>query len=183
MKTFDIYEHPALGLKAVKDGYSFPALFFSVIWLLVNKLWGYAVLFWISYFLLSIISNLFEQEGSAGGLMLISLIFISMPFTLMVFGNDLVRKNLILRGFIHIAQVNASTGDAAIALAVKGDKNIYQVTKDIKLQSKEGSKNLGGIDYESNGDKRCHECGALLVKRDNECWKCEASLDWEATIP
>ena len=153
-----------------------------MIWLLIKKIWGYAGIFWVVSFLISFISTLFEQEGSAGRLMLMSIILISMPIILGLFGNDLVKKNLILRGFIHISQVEAPTGDAAIALSVKEEKNIYQVPEDLKNQSKKGSNNLSGIDYEDNGDKRCHECKHLLQNRDDECWNCEAPLGGEATI-
>lgn len=39
MKTFDIYEHPVKGLKAVKSGWSWPGFFFGLFWLLYKTMW------------------------------------------------------------------------------------------------------------------------------------------------
>ena len=39
MKTFKVYEHEIYGYEAVKQGFSWPALFFGFIWALVKKLW------------------------------------------------------------------------------------------------------------------------------------------------
>ena len=39
MKQFNVYSHPVLGPQAVKQGFSWPAFFFTWIWAFVCKLW------------------------------------------------------------------------------------------------------------------------------------------------
>ncbi|MBK1735590.1 hypothetical protein CKO15_09895 [Halorhodospira abdelmalekii] len=39
MKYFRIHEHPEHGLEAVKDGFSWPAFFFGIFWMLYKELW------------------------------------------------------------------------------------------------------------------------------------------------
>ena len=45
MRTFEIYAHPSRDLEAVKKGFSWPAIFFSWLWALAEKLW--LVAFWL----------------------------------------------------------------------------------------------------------------------------------------
>jgi hypothetical protein len=42
MKTYKIYMHPTKGLKAIKSGVSWPALFFGFVWMGLHRFWGYA---------------------------------------------------------------------------------------------------------------------------------------------
>ena len=39
MKQFNLYSHPVLGPRAVKQGFSWPAFFLTGIWALASKLW------------------------------------------------------------------------------------------------------------------------------------------------
>ena len=39
MKEFRVYEHPALGLRVVKAGFSWPALSFGLLWMAYRRLW------------------------------------------------------------------------------------------------------------------------------------------------
>jgi Flp pilus assembly pilin Flp len=42
MKTFKIFEHPQRGREVVKVGFSWPALFFGILWMLFKGLWKFA---------------------------------------------------------------------------------------------------------------------------------------------
>jgi len=49
MRTFNVYKHPTQGFEAVKVGFSSPAFFFGIIWMMVKKLWGFAGL-WVAMY-------------------------------------------------------------------------------------------------------------------------------------
>ena len=42
IKTFNVYHHPMYGFEAVKVGFSWPALFFGILWMMYKKLWLFA---------------------------------------------------------------------------------------------------------------------------------------------
>ena len=46
MSNVKIYKHPTKGQEAVKIGFSWPAFFFTILWMLINRLWGIALI-WI----------------------------------------------------------------------------------------------------------------------------------------
>jgi hypothetical protein len=49
VKTFNAYCHPTGDFEAVKIGFSWPALFFSFVWMLAKKLWKFAALWIVAY--------------------------------------------------------------------------------------------------------------------------------------
>ena len=63
MKTFNVYKHPTQGIEAVKVGFSWPAFFFGIIWMLVKKLWGLAGAWFAAYIVLSLIEKVTDQSG------------------------------------------------------------------------------------------------------------------------
>ena len=44
MRTVEVYRQPTFEAQAVKVGLCWPAFFFGVIWMLIFRLWGLAVL-------------------------------------------------------------------------------------------------------------------------------------------
>ena len=66
MKTFNVYKHPTQGIEAVKIGFSWPAFFFGIIWMLVKKLWGLAGAWFAVYIVLSLIEKVTDQSGEGG---------------------------------------------------------------------------------------------------------------------
>jgi hypothetical protein len=47
MRHFLVYQHPEFGEEAAKVGFSWPALFFSIIWMMVKKLWMWAGIWFV----------------------------------------------------------------------------------------------------------------------------------------
>ena len=43
MKQYKVFKHPAGSIEAVKQGWSWPAFFFSFIWAMVKKMWGLGI--------------------------------------------------------------------------------------------------------------------------------------------
>ena len=119
MKTFDVYKHPTQGYQAVKQGFGWPAFFFTVIWAFVKKMWGLGFAFLGVIFLLTIVETVFEQEGSQGGVLIMLLAQLVFYIMVGVKGNDWRRGNLVKRGFEKLNTVEAETPDAAIGSVAK----------------------------------------------------------------
>ncbi len=112
MKTFRVYKHPTQGFEAVKVGFSWPAFFFDMIWMLVKKLWGFAGIWFCIYVAYAIVDSVIE--GPFG-------IFVLLVVTLAIWlipgfkGNEWRESNLSSRGYEHVETVSANNPDAAIA--------------------------------------------------------------------
>ena len=119
MKVFKVYKHPSLGAEAVKVGFSWPAAFFIVIWMLVKKLWIFAGLWVVAYIVLTIIQDSALKSGAAGAILIVFAGHLALALIPAFKGNEWRIKNLTKRGFEFVASVPANTPDAAIAQALK----------------------------------------------------------------
>jgi len=123
MKTFNVYKHPTLGIEAVKVGFSWPAFFFGLIWMLVKKLWGLAGVWFAACIVLSLVEIVTDQSSEGVAQALVYLILAVGNFTLWLVpgfkGNKWREENLTKRGYEKITTVQAETPDAAVALASK----------------------------------------------------------------
>jgi len=116
MKQYKIYVNK-IGLnEAVKQGWSWPALFFSWIWAFIKKMnaIGGAVLG--GFILLGILSGA-NGEDSAGALdTVMGLATLAVPVVFGVNGNAWREKNLLSRGYEFKGTVTAPTDEAAVAI-------------------------------------------------------------------
>lgn len=107
---FNIYEHPSLGLEAVKIGISVPALLFGIVWILTKKQWDMAML-WIFLFVIFINTTSVSWIPPIGYLFL----WLFPAFK----GNEWREINLSKRGYELLDTTKAETPDAAIAKFVR----------------------------------------------------------------
>jgi len=114
IRTFNVFKHAISGYRAVKVGFSWPGLFFSGIWLLLKRLWGYAIVFFLITLLLSFLEAGFEQEENVAGMVLVLWLQLGIYIFVGVKGNEWHGNNLRKRGFDFISTVQAETPDAAI---------------------------------------------------------------------
>lgn len=119
MKHYHIYKNNVGNYEAVKEGWSWPAFFFTWIWCFVKKInsVGFGVLIY------TIITMFFPIEFD----LILIIIGIGINIWLGSSGNKMRKTNLISRGFQFQGSVNAPNPDAAISDAAD---NIP--TKDIK---------------------------------------------------
>ena len=128
-KLFNIYEHPTQGLQAVKIGFSWPAFFFSVIWMIVHRLWRIAAIWTGLYIVTHFVEGFVEtiEDSTLMFLLLAAVVLIAWLALWLVpgyKGNSWREKKLLRRGY-HLAQtLRAESGPDAIskaklALAVK----------------------------------------------------------------
>ncbi|BBF66582.1 DUF2628 domain-containing protein [Acidithiobacillus sp. 'AMD consortium'] len=117
MKTYHVFEHPTRGLEAVKVGVSWPGFFFGFFWMLVKKMWGWALLF----LAIDIVRGLFQMSITHGqppasaanlGFALVGLV---LGIIVGAYGNGWRESNLRNRGYVSVATVEAKTPDGALA--------------------------------------------------------------------
>jgi len=123
MKHYKIYES-SLGFKeAVKQGWSWPAFFFTFIWAFVKKLHAIGGGVLAGLFVMMMIGGAMvdsESEDSADtftGLMMLAQIAVAVVFG--VNGNLWREKNLISRAYKLLDTIEAPTDEAAIAIWLK----------------------------------------------------------------
>lgn len=119
MKTFDVYMHPVQGLQAVKQGFAWPACFFTFLWAFFKRMWavGFGILG--VFFVLSFLEALFNQAGNVVGAFLIFTSQLAVFVIVGAKGNDWRRSNLEGRGFQKFTSVHAQTPDQAIDAAAQ----------------------------------------------------------------
>ena len=102
MKQFDVYSHSALGLQAVKNGFSWPGCFFTWVWMLICRMWRGGTIVFVVMVVSSVVPALWP---------------ISFVVCLVVGiqGNAWRRNRLRERGFEHVRSVQAENGDAALS--------------------------------------------------------------------
>jgi hypothetical protein len=121
MKQYKVFKHPSGAMEAVKQGWSWPAFFFSFIWALVKKMWALGGGLFAVFFILGIILGIAGAEkGVADGLINIAAIIVNIVFG--INGNAWREKNLISRGFEFRDTVTAANPDGAMALILKSDQ-------------------------------------------------------------
>lgn len=119
MKTFTVYQHPSHGFEAVKKGFSWPAFFFGVIWILVKRLWWLAALWVGLYVALGLVDDVVDTSEETGEQMIVYLLigigYLALWVVPGFMGNRWKEANLTKRGFRLLGTVDAETVDAAVA--------------------------------------------------------------------
>jgi len=126
MKTFNVYEHPTRGYEAVKVGFSWPAFFFGMLWMLVKSLWGICGLWFAFYIGAGLVERVADDARESGAQVVVYLLLIAAYFALWLVpgfkGNKWRERGLLRRGFERSATVEAETPDAAIAAHVRSSE-------------------------------------------------------------
>ncbi|SFH34484.1 Protein of unknown function [Nitrosospira sp. Nsp14] len=128
-KLFKIYEHPTERIEAVKVGFSWPAFFLSVIWMMVHRLWYSAVLWIALYAIVHVAEGFVERmEDSSLTFLLLFVVLIAWGALCLVpglRGNSWREKNLVRRGYSPIQTIRAeSSGDAISKAKLAASGNV-----------------------------------------------------------
>lgn len=115
MKNYQLYKHPFYGSECVKIGFSWPAFFFGIFWILFSRLWLVAFIWFLTYILITFIS------GSQIVNMVLFMALIAIAFAMWLVpafeGNNWLGANLKKSGYEFIGVVQASSKTEAIAKA------------------------------------------------------------------
>ena len=125
LKNYKIFRHPNGQLEAVKQGWSWPAFFFSGVWLLFKKIWGLGLILCFFYLILTVIEVSFAgptEEAGAVIQFLSVLIQLVIGVILGITGHTLREKNLLSRGFELKKTVAASNQEIALSRYLKSNQ-------------------------------------------------------------
>ncbi len=106
MKLYKIFEHPTLPTEIVKSGWSWPAFFFTGIWVFIKKLWLAAAVIWFGFIVLGLMLS--PDAPMHGFGFIVGIIF-------GVLGNSFRVNNLIKKGYEEKDTVSAFNVDGAVA--------------------------------------------------------------------
>ena len=109
MKNFNIYTNPSGNLQVVKQGWSFPAFSFGILWCFFKRLYYVGVILFISSFIFNII---FPSDTKVNITAYILSICIS--GWLGSSGNKLIENNLLKNGYKFKKTVSALNPKSAI---------------------------------------------------------------------
>ena len=134
MKTFKVYKHPIQGFEPVKIGFSWPAFFFSVFWMLKKKLWSLAGLWGGVFFMAPVIKLIVPVTSNISSILLFFALLFDAFFDIIspvVYsalllvpgfkGNKWREENLSKRGYESLKTVQAETSEAAVARLAKSE--------------------------------------------------------------
>lgn len=120
MTTFNLYKHPTQGIEAVKSGFSWPAFFFGVVWMVVKKLWVLAVVWFVAYVVFAFLGTSMTPSLEGTGAVINDAISTAGQAALWLvpafMGNKWREKNLAMRGYEQLTTVEAESPEDAIAL-------------------------------------------------------------------
>lgn len=117
MRTFDVYRHASDGHEAVKQGFSWPAFFFTWIWALLKKLWGQGLALIVLIITLTASESLFQQHGEESGTLIMLFIQLAVSVWVGTQGNRWRIDSLGKRGYQHVVTVSAENPAAAVGAA------------------------------------------------------------------
>ena len=117
MKEYKIYANPQSNYEAVKQGWSWPAFFFSFIWAMVKRMWGIGAGIFIGVFVFGFIVG--ASGAGPGGDALINLVSIIINIIFGINGNKWRETNLPARGYELKDTVSAANPEGAVALYIK----------------------------------------------------------------
>ena len=124
MKTFKVYEHELYGYEAIKQGFSWPALFFGFIWAMVKKLWKVSVLLFLAFILINLLSTIVRESHSIL-LSLLSTVGYLFLWLIPALQGNMWREHQLETSGYHFIKTVVATNPAQAVIQVS-DENLYQ---------------------------------------------------------
>ena len=114
MKRFRVYYHPAHGHEAVKQGFSWPALFFGVFWALFKRLWNVAAILFAIQLILHMLDLQVQHSDSLPMALLILVGSLTIWLLPAFKGNHWREKVLLRKGYSLVSELDAPSAREAI---------------------------------------------------------------------
>lgn len=150
---YSVYSHPSLGHEVIKNGFSWPAFFFTWIWAFIKKLWSYGVGFIVVLFLLLMIESIFFQKAdSSGGALIMLVLQVAIFLFFGINGNRWRSESMERRGYTLVGRSLANTPDGALS-EMANNRSGFEVEKGVMAGSTRGRSKAPGepSDYELFG--------------------------------
>lgn len=135
MNNYKIFKSTSDTYEAVKQGWSWPAFFFVIFWLLIKRLWVVAIILFIimlpivAYFMPDLQHATDQQIKEASDMMNRIGLIVETPirFILAFYGNKLREQNLIKRNYVLVGNITAESPAKAIEQYLKGNKSFLEM--------------------------------------------------------
>lgn len=135
MNSYRIFKNPSGHTEAVKQGWSWPAFFFAIIWALIKQLWYVAaiifliILPFVIYYMPDLMNATEQQIAEASYKMNIIGTVVGVPIRiiLVLFGNKLREKNLIKRNYQLVGIISARSPATAIERYLEGKNSFLDI--------------------------------------------------------
>jgi hypothetical protein len=122
MKLYRVFESPSKKPRAIKVGWSWPAFLFSPFWILLKGLWFDFVLLLIFHTCATRLTGksnevreLFNSSFEPLYDVSFFLIILTLQIVIGTYGNKMLRRKLLYRGFLPVGTYKATSAEAALA--------------------------------------------------------------------
>ena len=126
MKKFKVFKNAVGDIKAIKQGWCWPAFFFDIFWAMVSNLWGILGVLLIAFVVMNFFMGLFRVAQNGEAVIGISAIVAKIVFG--VSGNKWREGKLLSKGFELKQIVMAASRGKAVAL-FKQNKEVVVTEK------------------------------------------------------
>ena len=122
MASYDVYRSAAGDVEAIKNGFSWPALFFNFIWAYLKRLRLLGTALLVIGVTIGAGQGVLESSGNFGGSLVLSLINLAIALWVGFNGYRLRRDSMVRRQYKLVGQdVMANNGAEAIAALTPAD--------------------------------------------------------------
>jgi uncharacterized protein DUF2628 len=164
MRKYDFFEGSNNNFRAVKKGFSWPALFFNWLWAILNGLPVHGIIILLILIIVSIASNKVVKLGGFIPFVVLELLGIGIVIYIGSKGNDWLKNKLIEEGYKYIKTIKSSSIDKAILFFIGKDEPVAILDDNGNFIKKNFA-----VD---NKPKECSSCLTIIDGQMLECPKC-----------
>lgn len=132
MNDYKIFKSSSGSYEAVKQGWSWPAFFFDILWALIKQLWGVAaIIFAITFIIVILLTPSLQGLPDEQIIHIMNNIsfIIGMPLRIIlgIFGNRLREKSLLKRNYVQVGNISSTSPAKAIEQYLKGNNSFLEM--------------------------------------------------------
>jgi uncharacterized protein DUF2628 len=162
MRNYDVFKGNNNNFRAVKKGFSWPALFFNWLWAILNGLPVHGIIILLILIIVSIASNKVVKLGGFIPFVVLKLLGIGIVIYIGSKGNDWLKNKLIEEGYKYIKTVEFLSMEKAI-FYFTGETIPEELFDDYGNFIKRGVNKFG----------ECPACFTVIDGQMRECPNCE----------
>lgn len=132
MNDYKIFKSSSDSYEAVKQGWSWPAFFFDILWALIKQLWGVAAIIFVVTLLIVIfltpsLQGLPDDQVINTMNNISFIIGTPLRIILGVFGNKLREQNLIKKNYVLVGNIASTSPAKAIEQYFNGNNSFLEM--------------------------------------------------------
>ncbi|AZS51687.1 DUF2628 domain-containing protein [Entomomonas moraniae] len=132
MNDYKIFKSSSDSYEAVKQGWSWPAFFFDILWALIKQLWGVAAIIFVVTLLIVIfltpsLQGLPDDQVINTMNNISFIIGTPLRIILGVFGNKLREQNLIKKNYVLVGNIASTSPAKAIEQYLNGNNSFLEM--------------------------------------------------------